>query len=274
MRVVVVGSGPAGFYAAGHLLKAQADAHVDLLERLATPWGLVRGGVAPDHPKIKSVSRVYDKTAADGRLRFFGNVEVGRDVSHEELARWYDAVLYAVGAAAGRRIAIPGEQLPGSHSATEFVGWYNGHPDHRDLEVDLLGARRAVVVGNGNVAVDVARMLCLSRDELARTDFADHALDVLGASAVTEVVVLGRRGPEQAAFTTPELLVARGAAGRRRARRPGGAGAPSRPARDRAGRADGAHAGDPARVRRAETARVCQADRAAVLRMAAPAAGR
>jgi ferredoxin--NADP+ reductase len=206
MRVAIVGSGPSGFYAAGHVLKAREDAEVHLLERLATPWGLVRGGVAPDHPKIKSVSRVYEKTAADPRLRFFGNVEVGRDVTHEQLSDWYDAVLYAVGTAAGRRVGIPGENLPGSHSATEFVGWYNGHPDHRDLEVDLLRATRAVVVGNGNVAVDVARMLCLGREELSRTDIADHALELLTAGAVTEVVVLGRRGPEQAAFTTPELL--------------------------------------------------------------------
>ena len=206
MRVAIVGSGPSGCYAAGHVLKARPDAEVDLLERLPTPWGLVRGGVAPDHPKIKSVTRVYEKTAADPRLRFFGNVEVGRDVTHEELASWYDAVVYAVGTAGARPLAIPGEDLAGSHSATEFVGWYNGHPDHRDLEVDLRRADRVVVIGNGNVAIDVARMLCLSRDELAGTDIADHALDVLSAGTVREVVVLGRRGPEQAAFTTPELL--------------------------------------------------------------------
>jgi ferredoxin--NADP+ reductase len=203
MRVAIVGSGPSGFYAAGHLLKAGGSVAVDLFERLPTPWGLVRGGVAPDHPKIKSVSRIYEKTAADPRLRFFGNVEVGRDVTHAELASWYDAVVYAVGTAAARPLGIGGEQLAGSHSATEFVGWYNGHPDHRELEVDLQRARRAVVVGNGNVAIDVARMLCLGRDELGRTDIADHALDVLGPGTVSEVVVLGRRGPEQAAFTTP-----------------------------------------------------------------------
>jgi ferredoxin--NADP+ reductase len=206
MRVAIVGSGPSGFYAAGHVLKARPDAEVDLFERLPTPWGLVRGGVAPDHPKIKSVSRVYEKTAADARLRFFGNVEVGRDVTHDELASWYDAVVYAVGTAAARPLGLDGEELAGVHSATEFVGWYNGHPDHRDLEVDLRRAERAVVVGNGNVAIDVARMLCLGRDELARTDIADHALDVLTSGTVREVVVLGRRGPEQAAFTTPELL--------------------------------------------------------------------
>jgi ferredoxin/flavodoxin---NADP+ reductase len=206
LRIAIVGSGPSGFYAAGHLTK-QADrpVEVDMLERLPTPWGLVRGGVAPDHPKIKSVTRVYEKIAARPGFRFFGNVEVGRDVSAEELAEWYDAVLYAVGTAGDRRSGIPGEELPGSWSATEFVGWYNGHPDFRDLGVDL-SAKRAVVVGNGNVAVDVARMLVLPRDELAATDVADHALEALDASGIEEVVVLGRRGPEQAAFTNPELL--------------------------------------------------------------------
>jgi len=206
LRVAVIGSGPSGFYAAGHLLKqAPGPVEVDLFDRLPTPFGLVRGGVAPDHPKIKSVTRVYEKTAAQPGFRFFGNVEVGRDVSHDELAAWYDAVLYAVGTAGDRRSGIPGEDLEGSWSATEFVGWYNGHPDFRDLEFDLSG-ERAVVVGNGNVAVDVARMLTLTHDELAVTDVADHALEVLDASSITEIVVLGRRGPEQAAFTNPELL--------------------------------------------------------------------
>ncbi len=205
LRVAIIGSGPSGAYAAGQLLRS-GDVEVDVLERLATPWGLVRGGVAPDHPKIKSVSRVFEKTAASASFRLFGDVEVGRDVTHEELLDWYDAVLYAVGTAADRRSGIPGEDLPGSHSATDFVGWYNGHPDHRDLEIDLMRAHRAVVVGNGNVAIDVARMLCLTPDELAPTDTADHALEVLDASTITEVVVLGRRGPEQAAFTNPELI--------------------------------------------------------------------
>jgi ferredoxin/flavodoxin---NADP+ reductase len=206
LRVAVVGSGPAGFYAAGQLLSQKELAiEVDVFDRLPTPWGLVRGGVAPDHPKLKSVSRVYEKIARKPGFRFFGNVEVGRDVAHEDLARWYHAVLYAVGSAADRRSGIPGEELPGSWSATEFVGWYNGHPDYRDLEFDLSG-ERAVVVGNGNVAVDVARMLCLTREELAVTDIADHALEVLERSQITEIVMLGRRGPEQAAFTNPELL--------------------------------------------------------------------
>jgi ferredoxin--NADP+ reductase len=161
--------------------------------------------VAPDHPKIKSVSRVYEKIAKKPGFRFYGNVEVGRDISPEDLAGWYDAVLYAIGTSADRKSGIPGEDLAGSWSATEFVGWYNGHPDYRDLEFDLTG-KRAVVVGNGNVAVDVARMLTLTEDELKVTDIADHAMDALIASNVEEIVVLGRRGPEQAAFTNPELL--------------------------------------------------------------------
>ena len=176
-----------------------------MLERLPTPWGLVRGGVAPDHPKIKSVSRVYERTAAKPGFRFFGNVEVGTDVTPDELSQWYDAVVYALGAAADRRSGIPGETLPGSWSATEFVGWYNGHPDFRDLAFDL-SCERAVIVGSGNVAIDSARMLALTRDELAGTDIADHALDALGSSAIREIVMLGRRGPLQAAFTNPELI--------------------------------------------------------------------
>ncbi|MBI5106771.1 MAG: FAD-dependent oxidoreductase [Solirubrobacterales bacterium] len=206
LRVAIIGSGPSGFYAAGHLLKqAGRPVEVDVYDRLPTPWGLVRGGVAPDHPKIKSVTRVYEKTALQPGFRFFGNIEVGRDVSQEDLAAWYDAVLYAVGTSGDKKSGIPGEDLPGSVSATEFVGWYNGHPDYRDLDFDLSG-ERAVVIGNGNVAVDVARMLTLTHDELAVTDVADHALEVLDASSITEIVVLGRRGPEQAAFTNPELL--------------------------------------------------------------------
>jgi ferredoxin--NADP+ reductase len=177
-----------------------------MFERLPTPWGLVRSGVAPDHPKIKSVTRVYEKTAAHQRFRYFGNVTFGLHVSREELLRHYHAIVYATGSPSDRPLGIPGEELPGSHAATEFVGWYNGHPDHTNLEVDLLAAERAVVIGNGNVAIDVARMLVLAPEELAPTDTADHALDVLAASRVTEVVVVGRRGPAQAAFTNPELL--------------------------------------------------------------------
>jgi ferredoxin/flavodoxin---NADP+ reductase len=209
LRVAIVGSGPAGFYAAGHLLKSKSHpdlcVQVDMFDRLPTPWGLVRAGVAPDHPNIKAVSRVYEKTAEHPEFRFYGNVELGRDLFHDDLTGRYHAVIYAVGAQTDRRMDIPGEDLPGSWAATEFVAWYNGHPDYPDLEFDL-SAERAVVVGNGNVAADVARMLALTREELAETDVADHALEVLAESNVKEIVVLGRRGPAQAAFTNPELL--------------------------------------------------------------------
>src|SRR5829696_9155763 len=209
LRVAIVGSGPSGFYAAGHLVKCKSHpdlcVQVDMFDRLPTPWGLVRGGVAPDHPNIKAVSRVYEKTAEHPEFRFYGNVELGRDFSHDELLDRYHAVIYAVGAQTDKRMGIPGEDLPGSWAATEFVAWYNGHPEYRDLEFDL-SAETAVVVGNGNVAADVARMLALTREELACTDVADHALDVLAGSNVREIVVLGRRGPAQAAFTNPELL--------------------------------------------------------------------
>src|SRR5271168_2620858 len=207
IRIAVIGSGPAGFYAAGHLLKDSARRFdVDMIERLPTPWGLVRSGVAPDHPKIKSVTRVYEKTAAHPRFRYFGNVTFGEHVSREDLLAHYHAIVYATGSPSDRPLGIPGEELPGSHAATEFVGWYNGHPDHTDLEFDLLSAERAVIIGNGNVALDVARMLVLAPDELAPTDTADHALEVLARSSVREVEVVGRRGPAQAAFTNPELL--------------------------------------------------------------------
>jgi ferredoxin--NADP+ reductase len=207
IRIAVIGSGPAGFYAAGHLLKASQDnVEVDMLERLPTPWGLVRSGVAPDHPKIKSVTRVYEKTATNPRFRYFGNVTFGEHVSREDLLAHYHAIVYATGSPSDRPLGIAGEALPGSHAATEFVGWYNGHPDHTELEVDLLSAERAVVIGNGNVALDVARMLVLAPEELAPTDTADHALEVLASSRVREVVVVGRRGPAQASFTNPELL--------------------------------------------------------------------
>src|ERR687889_1668108 len=209
LRVAIIGSGPSGFYAAGHLLKAKShpdlNVQVDVYDRLPTPWGLVRGGVAPDHPNIKAVSRVYEKTAAHPEFRFFGNVEFGVDITHEDLLERYHAVIYAVGAQTDRRMGIPGEDLPGSWAATEFVAWYNGHPDYRDLEFDL-SSERAVVIGNGNVAADVARMLALTPDELRQTDVADHALEVMAESKIREIVVMGRRGPAQAAFTNPELL--------------------------------------------------------------------
>jgi ferredoxin--NADP+ reductase len=208
LRVAIVGAGPSGFYAAGHLMtpKGRPDlvVEVDMFDRLPTPWGLVRGGVAPDHPNIKAVSRVFEKTAARPGFRFFGNVEMGRDISHDDLVARYHAVIYAVGAETDKQMGIPGEDLPGSVAATEFVAWYNGHPDYRDRDFDLT-CGRAVVVGNGNVAMDVARMLAITSDELERTDVADHALDVLRDHAIEEIVVLGRRGPAQAAFTNPEL---------------------------------------------------------------------
>ncbi|MEN3342402.1 MAG: ferredoxin/flavodoxin---NADP+ reductase [Actinomycetota bacterium] len=204
LRVAVVGSGPAGFYAAGALLGAGTAAEVDMIERLPTPWGLVRLGVAPDHPKLKTVSRAFERIAEKPGFRFLGNVEVGRDLRHEDLRRLYDAVVYAVGAQTDRRLGIPGEDLAGSWAATELVAWYNGHPDFQHLDFDL-SAERAVVIGNGNVAVDVARMLALTPDELAPTDTTDEAIEALGTSGIREIVMLGRRGPAQAAFTPPEL---------------------------------------------------------------------
>jgi len=204
LRVAVVGSGPAGFYAAGALLGADPPVEVDMIERLPTPWGLVRLGVAPDHPKLKSVSRAYERIAEQPGFRFLGNVEIGRDLHHSDLTQLYDAVIYAVGAQTDKRLGIPGEDLPGSWPATELVAWYNGHPDFQHLEFDL-DVERAVVIGNGNVAVDVARMLALTPDELAPTDATDESIAAIGTCRLKEIVMLGRRGPAQAAFTTPEL---------------------------------------------------------------------
>ena len=204
LRVAIVGAGPSGFYAAEHLLKQDRPVAVDLFDRLPTPFGLVRGGVAPDHPKIKSVTRIYDKVAAHPAFRFFGNVTAGRDITAEELLRHYHAVVWSVGAEADRALDIPGESLPGSHTATEFVGWYNGHPDFQDRRFDL-GQEAAAVVGVGNVAMDVTRILASDPDDLATTDIAAHALDALRASRVRTIYLLGRRGPAQAAFTNPEL---------------------------------------------------------------------
>jgi len=204
-RVAVVGSGPAGFYAAGALLASEEpEVAVDLIDRLPTPWGLVRLGVAPDHPNIKAVSRAFEKIARHDRFRFFGNVELGRDVTHDELAERYHAVVYAVGAQTDRQLGIPGEELPGSWPATAFVAWYNGHPDFQGLEFDL-SHERAVVIGNGNVALDVARMLALTPEELAPTDTTDAAIDAINAAGVREVLVVGRRGPVQAAWTPVEV---------------------------------------------------------------------
>ena len=205
LRVAIVGAGPSGFYAAEHILKdGDSHAQVDLFDRLPTPFGLVRGGVAPDHPKIKSVIRVYEKTAAREGFRFFGNVKVGRDIDVEDLERHYHAIVFTVGCETDRSLGVPGEDLPGSGAATAFVGWYNAHPDYADHDFDL-SCKRAVVIGNGNVAMDVARMLALTDHELRQTDTADHAIELLGRSEIEEIVVLGRRGPVQAAFTNPEI---------------------------------------------------------------------
>jgi ferredoxin--NADP+ reductase len=208
-HVAIVGSGPSGFFAAASLLKAadsadDIDVAVDMLEMLPTPWGLVRSGVAPDHPKIKSISKQFEKTAEDPRFRFFGNVVVGEHIDAAELAEHYDAVIYAIGAQSDRSLNIPGEELPGSIAAVDFVGWYNAHPHFEEMAPDLSGAR-AVVVGNGNVALDVARILVTDPDVLAQTDIADHALESLRPCSVGEVVIIGRRGPLQTAFTTLEL---------------------------------------------------------------------
>ena len=175
-----------------------------MFDRLPTPYGLVRGGVAPDHPKIKSVTRMYERLAAHPGFRFLGNVQVGGDIEHDELMALYDAVIYATGAQTDRHLGIPGEELAGSHAATEFVGWYNGHPDYRDRCFEL-SSTSAVVVGMGNVAMDVTRILASSMDELTPTDLSLHALDALRASKLETIYVLGRRGPAQAAFTNPEL---------------------------------------------------------------------
>ncbi len=199
-----MGAGPAGFYATEALLKADPAARIDIVNRLPAPYGLARDGVAPDHQAIKSVARVYGKLLARDQVRYFGNVTLGRDVSVGDLRARYDQIVYAVGAQSDRRLGIPGENLGGSHAAFEFVAWYNGHPDHARARFDL-GCDRVVVIGNGNVALDVARILVRSVDELARTDMADHAVAALRRSQVRHVTLLGRRGPAQASFTNPEL---------------------------------------------------------------------
>jgi ferredoxin--NADP+ reductase len=205
LRVAVVGSGPAGFYAAAALLASDDPrVEVDMIERLPTPWGLVRLGVAPDHPNLKAVSRAYERIAKQPGFRFLGNVQVGGVLQHADLVQLYDAVVYAFGAETDRRLGIPGEDLPGSWAATQFVAWYNAHPDFQHLSFDLSG-ERALVIGNGNVALDVARMLALTREELAPTDTTDAAIEAICGSSIQEIVVLGRRGPVQASWTAPEL---------------------------------------------------------------------
>ena len=204
-KIAVIGSGPAGFYAAGELFRQQSwEIKVDMFERLPTPFGLVRGGVAPDHQKIKSVQKIYSRIAENENFRFFGNVEFGRDIFQADLLEHYDAVIYSVGSPADRALGIPGEDLSGSHSATEFVAWYNGHPDFCDYKFDL-SAKNAFVIGIGNVALDVARILAKTPEELAETDIADYALDALRASQLEDIWLVGRRGPVQAAFSPAEL---------------------------------------------------------------------
>ncbi len=205
LRVAVVGAGPAGFYTLGHLFRCP-DLHleVDLFERLPAPFGLVRYGVAPDHPKDKSVARVFERIAGDARLRFFGNVEYGRDLVLDDLQAHYHQVVFATGAQQERALDVPGESLTGSHSAAAFVAWYNGHPDYAQCRFDL-GVRDVAVVGAGNVALDVARLLCRTPAELEQTDIAAHALEALRQSRVRNVYLLARRGPAQAAFTPREI---------------------------------------------------------------------
>jgi len=206
LRVAIIGAGPSGFYAAEALIKQEdVDVSVDIFDRLPAPYGLVRYGVAPDHQKIKSVTRMFDRTISHERVRYFGHVEFGKDLSHEEIRKYYDAVVYTVGASSDRSLNIPGEDLDGSISATEFVAWYNGHPDYKDF-VPNLDAESVVVVGMGNVAVDVCRILAKTAEELrVESDIADHAVEALKASKVKDIYMLGRRGPAQAKFTTKEL---------------------------------------------------------------------
>ena len=206
-KVAIVGAGPAGYFAAQGLQNLQSDElqfSIDMIERLPTPWGLVRSGVAPDHPKIKTVSKVFEKIAVEPGFRLFANVELGSDLTIEQLKEKYDAVIIATGSAVGKKLGIPGEDLPGSMSAATFVPWYNSHPDFKDHAIDL-SSDTAVVIGAGNVAMDVARILALEPSELDPTDTADHAIDSFKASAVRKVVISARRGPEHAAFTSPEL---------------------------------------------------------------------
>lgn len=206
-KIAIVGAGPAGYFAAQalqNLATEELSFAIDMIERLPTPWGLVRSGVAPDHPKIKTVAKVFEKIANTEGFRLFANVELGSDLTIEQLKERYDAVVIATGSARGKRLGIPGEDLPGSLSAATFVPWYNAHPDFKDEEIDLT-SETAVVIGAGNVAMDVARMLALEPSELDPTDTADHAIDALKKSAIRTVVISARRGPEYAAFTSPEL---------------------------------------------------------------------
>ena len=204
LRVAIVGAGPAGCYAAGELIRIDG-VQVAMFERLPTPYGLLRAGVAPDHQHTKAIADLFDTTLSHPRLQCHLNVAVGRDLTHHELLAHHHAVIYATGASTSRDLGLPGEHLPGSHTAAEFVGWYNGHPDHADAEFDLSG-QRAVIIGNGNVALDIARIMLTEPDALARTDIAQHAVDGLSTSAIREVVILARRGLRDAAFSVGEFL--------------------------------------------------------------------
>ena len=204
LEVAIIGSGPSGYYAAQSLFGSEKKINITMFDRLPTPYGLVRGGVAPDHQKIKNVIRVYEKISISPGFQFIGNVLVGKDISIDDLRNNFHATIFACGAETDRKLGIPGEDLQGSHTATAFVGWYNGHPDYRDLSFDL-SQEIAVVVGQGNVAADVSRILSKTADELKQTDIADHALQQLAESKIKEIHVIGRRGPVQAKFTPEEL---------------------------------------------------------------------
>lgn len=206
-RVAIIGAGPAGFFTAqalNNLIDGDRQFMIDMFDRLPTPWGLVRSGVAPDHPKIRTVTKVFEKIAAEPNYRYFGNIEVGRDIQVSDLEKLYDVVVLATGTSLGKKLGIPGENLPGVISAADFVPWYNGHPDYVEINPSLTG-RHAIVIGAGNVAMDCGRMLALDPNELTSTDIADHALDVFKKSSIRAVTIVGRRGPEHAAYTSPEL---------------------------------------------------------------------
>ncbi|MBT5856250.1 FAD-dependent oxidoreductase [bacterium] len=205
LRVAIVGSGPSGFYAAEALFKSDINTSVTMFERLPTPFGLLRGGVAPDHQRMKSVSKAYDRIATNPNFSFKGNVTIGQDITVEELQTFYDVVIFACGAETDKKLGIPGEALPGSHTATEFVGWYNGHPDYQSRAFALKDAKRVAIIGQGNVAIDVTRILAKTTEELSTSDIAQSALDELAQSGVEEIYLIGRRGPVQAAFTELEI---------------------------------------------------------------------
>jgi ferredoxin--NADP+ reductase len=204
-RIAIIGSGPAGYFAAGHLFKkSDLNIEIDMYDKLPTPFGLVRSGVAPDHQTTKTVTKVYDKIASNPKFRFYGLIEYGNHITLDDLKKHYHQVLFATGAQTDRRMNIPGEDLKRSHTATEFVAWYNGHPEFTDIDFDL-SVEKVAIIGMGNVAVDVARILCRSKEELSKTDITDYAFDKLVNSNIKEVYMIGRRGPAQAAFTNPEL---------------------------------------------------------------------